>query len=89
VSGNRFDGELKSDQCQHHINNVQCQKRCQIGLSVCWIHLLSECHLRIKESTIIDAGIGLFALIKKTHLTKMYKFFLEKEIQFVCTMERY
>lgn len=66
VSGNKFDGELKSDQCQHHINNVQCRKMCQIGLSICWIHLLSECHLRIKESTIDNAGMGLFALIKNT-----------------------
>ena len=61
-----FDGELKSEQCQHIINDVQCRKRCLIGLSICWIHLLLEYNLRIKTSTIPNAGLGLFAIIKNT-----------------------
>lgn len=65
-TGENFDGELKSEQCQHHINGVQCKKRCLIGLSICWIHLLSNYHLRIKKSTIENAGMGLFVMVKNT-----------------------
>lgn len=65
-SGEHFDHELKSEQCEHRIGNVQCRKRCLIGLSICWIHLLNNYNLRIKKSTIANAGLGLFAMIKNT-----------------------
>lgn len=61
-----FDGELKSEQCQHLINDVQCRKRCLIGLSICWLHLLLQHNLRIKTSTIPNAGLGLFAIKTNT-----------------------
>jgi len=54
-----FHQKLESFQCTHIINNgQQCRKRCQIGLKMCWIHLLSEKHLRIKDSNISGAGKG-------------------------------
>ena len=58
-----FDAKLESDQCRlNKKNGTRCKKRCQIGMSICWIHLLSQCHLRIKKSGIRNAGMGVFAL---------------------------
>lgn len=39
----------------------QCGKRCLIGTSKCWIHLLSDHKLRIKPATNPAMGLGLFA----------------------------
>ena len=36
------------------------QKKSLIGISKCWIHLLSDNFLRIQPSTIEGAGSGLF-----------------------------
>lgn len=65
-TGDNFDKELEGAQCQHNINGRQCRNRCLIGISTCWIHLLSNYKLRIKQSTIPNAGKGLFALVKNT-----------------------
>lgn len=55
-----LDAQLHSVQCIFiKDNGLQCKKRCQIGISVCWIHLLSEYKLRIKDSP--GLGKGLFA----------------------------
>lgn len=64
VTGINFDEKLKSDQCTRTLNGVRCKKRCQIGLGICWIHLLNEHHLRIKASNLPNAGMGLFAIDK-------------------------
>jgi hypothetical protein len=50
---------LVSKQCIFSRDGRQCRKRCQIGLSYCWIHLRSVLHLRIKDAG--DMGKGLFA----------------------------
>lgn len=42
-----------------------CKKTTCIGLDLCWIHLLREKKVRIKESLIPNAGKGLFALDEK------------------------
>jgi len=56
----RLDEELNIQRCSHMINpDLQCKKRVEIGLDLCWIHLLKIKHLRIKSSNI--AGKGLFA----------------------------
>ena len=41
-----------------------CKKTTCIGLPLCWMHLLREKKLRIKESLIPNAGKGLFAIDK-------------------------
>jgi hypothetical protein len=51
---------LESTQCIFVRDGRQCRKRCQIGISYCWIHLRSVMHLRIKD-TGGDMGLGLFA----------------------------
>ena len=40
----------------------RCSRQTVIGCGLCWSHLLSENHLRIKQSTLAGAGKGLFAL---------------------------
>jgi len=66
LTGKKYDRALGHDECTlNRINGMKCRKRCQIGMSICWIHLLSECNLRIKTSVIPNCGMGLFALRKK------------------------
>ena len=58
-----FHGHLDSEQCEGtNRNGHQCTRRTVIGLGLCWQHLLSTEHLRIKQSRIAGAGKGLFAL---------------------------
>jgi hypothetical protein len=58
---NDFHGELESHRCAHTYENTErCKKRVQIGLDLCWIHLLKDRKLRIKESLIPNTGLGLF-----------------------------
>ena len=45
-------------------NGNRCGKRVVIGAPYCWIHLLYQKHLRVEESNIENAGLGLFALDK-------------------------
>jgi hypothetical protein len=57
-----FAANLKSDQCSANCKNGnRCRKRVIIGLPYCYVHLLSVMHLRIKPSTVVNAGLGLFA----------------------------
>jgi len=58
-----FTGYLQHQRCTH-INpntNIRCKRNTIIGLGLCWQHLKSDDHLRIKNSTIPNAGKGLFA----------------------------
>lgn len=41
--------------------NKRCQRTVCIGTDLCWIHLEKIKHLKIKDSTIPNAGKGLFA----------------------------
>ena len=64
----RFQCKLKSHRCVETNNKGQrCRKNSVIGIPVCWIHLLSKKHLRIKNTTSIPQpkGKGLFALDRK------------------------
>ena len=57
-----YVAQLQSQQCQGiTLRNVRCTKRCLIGTSKCWIHLISEHHLRIKPATDPIMGSGLYA----------------------------
>ena len=56
-----FKTELKSLQCiGMNKNHERCRRRCVIGENYCWTHL--EKHLRILNSSIVNAGKGLFAM---------------------------
>lgn len=60
-----FECELESTRCTGtKANGQQCTKRSVIGVPFCWIHLLKDRHLRIKDSNIQGAGKGLFAIDK-------------------------
>lgn len=73
ITGDNFDAPLISDQCtMNKIDGTRCKKRCQIGVSICWVHLLSLNNLRIKKSTIPNSGLGLFAL-RKNNTSKLNK----------------
>lgn len=57
----RFDQELPSFQCRaHNKQHLRCKRHVIIGLPYCFQHLQSISHLKIKDSTIPDAGKGLF-----------------------------
>ena len=57
-----WESELESIQCIDRIKSgAQCKRRCVIGSPFCWVHLRSNHSLRIKASTIPNAGKGLFA----------------------------
>ena len=59
-----FDCNLVSLQCEaNNKQGHQCGRRCVMGLPYCWTHLASVAHLKIKPSTIPEAGKGLFAWI--------------------------
>ena len=62
----RFRGQLTTEQCSC-ISSIgrRCRNKTVIGSGYCWQHLLSIKHLRIKPSTIPNAGEGLFALNKR------------------------
>ena len=70
-----YDVPLVSVRCNHIDSNTNhhCKKRCLIGLSKCWIHLLSDHHLRIKPSNILNAGSGVFTQKRKDHATRVFK----------------
>ena len=56
-----FDHELVCQQCGYiKANGEGCRNRVCIGLPRCYHHLIAEYHLRIKPSTIPNAGKGLF-----------------------------
>ncbi len=58
----KFQGDLETNRCQGICKNgQQCKRNVTIGLPYCWTHLESNKHLKIKKSTIPDAGQGVFA----------------------------
>lgn len=61
-----FDHKLVVEQCSYiKHDHMRCKKMVEIGLDMCWIHLLQHKHLRIKESKINGAGLGLWAMDPK------------------------
>ena len=63
---NKFESFLESKQCTGICKNGnQCRKIVVLGLPYCYVHLLSQKHLRIKKSTIEGAGNGLFSMDTK------------------------
>jgi len=58
-----FQAKLQSKQCEDSTkNNKRCKHYCVIGSPYCYVHLMYKHSLRIKESTIPEAGLGLFAI---------------------------
>lgn len=58
-----FRCDLKNSQCSaNKKDGSRCSKRCVIGYEYCYSHLLYNKHLRIKASTIPNAGKGLYAI---------------------------
>lgn len=69
-----FEGLLESRRCEEKgKNNHRCKKRCIIGVPYCWIHLQYKHHLKIKPSTIPEAGLGLFAWDNKSEGRPIFK----------------
>jgi hypothetical protein len=65
AEGLHFDAPLISSQCEYiNENDTQCKNRCLIGLTLCWIHTEKIYKCKIKDSTIENAGKGLFAYDK-------------------------
>ena len=56
-----FDEQLETSRCTHSLNNQRCKNRVCIGLSMCWIHSRNFLHIKVQQSTIPNAGVGLFA----------------------------
>ena len=57
-----FRANLRGQQCTgHRKDGRRCSKRSVIGCPYCFLHLKSDRHLRIKPSTIANAGKGLYA----------------------------
>lgn len=60
---NRFRCNIQSEQCSvMKASGQRCRRRVCIGSPYCFSHLLYIKHLRIKTSTIPNAGKGLFAV---------------------------
>ena len=60
-----FRGHLDCERCQGRTKQGnRCKRRTCIGTGLCYTHLQNEKHLRIKNSTIPNAGKGLFAMDK-------------------------
>ena len=59
----QFQGTLKKLQCTHTNprTSVRCRRFQIIGCGLCWQHLESDRHLKIKKSTLPNAGLGLLA----------------------------
>lgn len=62
-----FQCNINSVRCEANTRaGVQCSRLCAIGTPFCYSHLLSEKHLRIKESNNPNYGKGLFAQISRS-----------------------
>jgi hypothetical protein len=62
---NEWDKQLSNFRCAGlNKNGVQCGRNVIIGLPLCFQHTASVYHLKIKKSTIPNAGMGLFAFDK-------------------------
>jgi SET domain-containing protein len=61
----QFDEQLKSFTCGHiKPDNTNCKRKVVMGLPLCFQHTESDYKLKVKESTIANAGLGLFAYDK-------------------------
>lgn len=61
-----FQCNLKKERCVGHTKTGnRCKRNVCIGLDYCFSHLQIDKHLKIKASTIPNAGKGLFALNKQ------------------------
>lgn len=57
-----FQTEVESVQCMELCRNgARCSRKTVIASPFCWTHLRSKHHLRVKPSTLPNAGKGLFA----------------------------
>ena len=62
-----FQSRLESERCNGVKKNGEtCKRTCCIGTPYCWTHLLYAKHIRIKDSILIRAGKGLFAIDPST-----------------------
>ena len=64
-----FRCDINTVQCQSMKitgNRARCNRRCAIGTPYCYSHLLSEKHLRIKDSGMPNGGKGLFAQVNRS-----------------------
>jgi hypothetical protein len=58
----QFKCNIQSEQCvAHSKSGAQCKRNVAIGTPYCYQHLETEKHLKIKQSTVPNAGKGLFA----------------------------
>lgn len=58
-----FRTNLESIRCKDKLKNgAQCKKRTVMGSSHCYLHLLYKHSLRIKQSELLNSGLGLFAM---------------------------
>ncbi len=63
-----FECPLQCTQCEAvKADGTQCRNRSCVATPFCWIHLMRERHLRVRESTIENAGKGLFAVLPNGH----------------------
>jgi len=62
----QFEGDIICQRCiEINKKGNQCNKKTCIGTPYCWIHLLYNYKLKVKDSTIPNAGKGLFVIDKK------------------------
>jgi len=63
----RYTAELQGQQCNHVNPNThrRCKNRVVIGVDLCWLHDRTDLKLKIAQSTIPNAGKGLFAYDNK------------------------
>lgn len=80
--GNRiYYAHMLSGQCCHQKPNGQrCKNRAVIAFEFCHSHLETELHLQLKQSTIANAGKGIFAKDK----TKAYGEPVFERGDFIC-----
>lgn len=58
----QYDAVLSSMQCSHlKPDNTYCKRKVVIGLPLCFQHTASDYKLKIKPSSIPNAGLGLYA----------------------------
>jgi hypothetical protein len=63
---NQFSCILEKLQCTGtNKNGSRCKRKCIVPYEYCYQHLASIKKLRVKKSTIANAGLGLFALDKQ------------------------
>jgi hypothetical protein len=71
-TNNKFSCILQCSQCSYvnNKNNKRCRNKSCRGVPLCWIHLLKEKKLRIKKSSLKNAGLGLWAIDKSKKNTQ-------------------